>query len=322
MLDLPSLLRDKRKTALIALALLVVSTAIALTKGAPAPVRDGYSLAEPGAAGLGAPAYYAEGTAAGKAIGRAVAPIAADQVMPPWPTPQPAAGETAAEVDQRIIKNGYLTLVVEKVSEAVTRITQLAAAKGGFVQSSSVSERGDGTYSGQISIRAPAKEFEASMEAVKGFATLVKNETSSGQDVTEQYTDLQAQLRNAKAQEETYLQVLKQAKSVEDILAVQERLGSARSVVESLEGRLKFLENVTAYSTIAVSLEEEPVVRVPTKEFRPVAVIKEAVRALVAVAQNLITGLIWVVIVWGGILVPLGLLGWLGWRIWKRRADK
>lgn len=320
MLDFPSPLRDKRKMALIVLALLVVSTVIALKQGAPSPVRDSYSYARPGASGLGAPAFYAEEMAAGKAVGRAVAPIAADQVMPPDPTPQPTAGETAAEVDQRIIKNGQLALVVEKVSEAVTRIAGLATAKGGFVQSSSVLERGDGTYSGQISIRVPAQEFEASMEAVKGFATLVKSETSSGQDVTERYTDLQAQLRNAKAQEETYLEVLKQARTVEDILAVQERLGSIRSVIESLEGRLKYLENVTEYSTISVSLEEEPAVRIPTKEFRPAAIIKEAARALVAIAQDLIAGLIWVAIVWGGILAPIGLLGWLGWKVWKWRV--
>ena len=91
---------------------------------------------------------------------------------------------------------------------------------------------------------------------------------TTGQDVTEQYTDLEAQLRNAKAQEEVYLEILKQAKTVEDILLVQDRLGNIRAVIEGLEGRIKYLENATSYSTITVSLQEEPVVRAPTKEFR------------------------------------------------------
>jgi len=234
--------------------------------------------------------------------GRGIAP------MPPQPG---YGGQTAAEVDQKIIKNGSLQLAVDDVGESVNRITSLAGDKKGFVQTSSVSERRDGTHYGQITIRVPAAAFDAAMQEIKGLAAVVKNESASGQDVTEKYTDLEAQLRNALAQERTYLAVLDKAETVEEILKVQQYLGQIRGTIESLQGRLKYLENMTSYSTINVSLEEEPVVRVPTKEFRPLTSVKEAVQALVDLGQGLLVGLIWAVIVGGGLLLPFGLLALL-----------
>jgi hypothetical protein len=221
---------------------------------------------------------------------------------------QQTGGQTAAEVDQKIIKNGSLQMVVKSVSEGIDRIGALAGDKGGFVQNSSVTERGDGTHYGQISVRVPAKDFETAMNEIQALAALVKNESASGQDVTEQYTDLESQLRNAQAQEQTYLRVLEKANTVEDILKVQQRLGDIRGTIESLQGRLKYLENVTSYSTISVSLEEEPVVRLPTKEFRPGDAVKQAVQSLVSSAQKTLIAVIWIVIVGGGLLLPWALL--------------
>jgi hypothetical protein len=238
----------------------------------------------------------------------------------PVPMP-PTAGETAAEVDQKIIKNGSIRMVVDDVSASSDRIAALALAKGGFVQGSSSSERTDGTHEGYVTVRVPAKHFESTMTEIKALAKLVRNDSTNSQDVTEQYTDLEAQLRNAKKQEETYLAVLAKANTVEDILKVQERLGSIRGVIESLEGRMKYLENVTSYSTVSVTLEEEPVVRLPTKEFRPSAAVKEAVQALVGAFQQLVEALIWIVIVGGGIAVPVLLLA-LVVRAAIRRAKK
>ncbi|MFA5853850.1 MAG: DUF4349 domain-containing protein [Patescibacteria group bacterium] len=237
------------------------------------------------------------------------------------PVPSSTAGQTAADVDQKIIKTGALELLVDDVSNTAAKIGGIAVDRGGYVQSSSITEGGNGTYYGNIVVRVPVEKFESTMADLRGLATLVRNESSNGQDVTEQYTDLEAQLRNAKAQEETYLEVLKQARSVEDILKVQERLGSIRAQIESLQGRIQYLTNTTSLSTISVSLSEEPVVRAPTKEFRPVTIIKTAFQTLVVVVQDLIAGLIWLVIVWGGILLPIGLVVWLIVRAWKRRVQ-
>lgn len=230
-----------------------------------------------------------------------------DNYAPPEPY-YPNGGQTAAEVDQKIIKNGSLQLVVASVTDAAAKITAATTAKGGYVQNSSSSERSDGRHNGNITVRIPSKDFESLMSEIKALALSVKNETASGQDVTEQYTDLEAQLRNAMAQETTYLAVLDKAKTVEDILKVQQYLGQVRGTIESLQGRLKYLENVTSYSTVNIYLEEEPTIQVPTKEFRPMTELKSAVRALVDSFQKLSVSLIWAVVLGGGLLLPFALL--------------
>ncbi len=326
MTNLVAYFKQKPKTALALLvAALVVAVAWQSFRVMPYAVTQERGLSSIGVS----EDSYAYGEASGGGMPGKMAPSVAP--MPPadydgrsaammyFPTPQPTAGQTAAEVDQKIVKNGYLRMLVEKVADAAADIGKIAVERGGFVQSSSVTERGDGSYGGEVSVRVPVEKFEEAMSAIKGLATLVKHETATGQDVTEQYTDLQAQLRNARAQEEVYLEILKQARTIEDILKVQERLGSIRSVIESYEGRLKYLENTTSYSTISVSLEEEATVRAPTKEFRLGAIFRGAVQTLVAAAQDLAAGLIYVVIVWGGLLLPIGLVAWIVWKIWKRR---
>ncbi|MBU0646025.1 DUF4349 domain-containing protein [Patescibacteria group bacterium] len=234
------------------------------------------------------------------------------------PIPSPTGGETAAEVDQRIIKTGALNIVVDDVGAAATQITTLATGQGGFVQDSSVSEREDGTHYGYVTVRVPAEQFESVMTNVKKLANVVENESVTGQDVTEQYTDLEARLRNAQAQEATYLRILDQAKTVEDTLSVQRELTNIRYQIESLQGQLKYLSNKTDYSTISVYLSEEPTVGLPTKEFRPWTSVKEAVRALGVVGQNLVIAAIWVAVIGGGVLLPLGLIIWLIVKIVRR----
>ncbi|HTK59701.1 MAG TPA: DUF4349 domain-containing protein [Candidatus Baltobacteraceae bacterium] len=319
MTNLVAYFKQRPKTALGLLAISLVLTAGWFwSQNAASPsFRQ-----ESSAVGVSQDAYYYGGGSAGMP-GKAVSPMApptTDNSRMMYPVPQPTAGETAAETDQKIIKNGYLRMVVDEVAPAASEIGRMAVARGGFIQNSSVTERGDGTYVGDVTVRVPVSAFEAAMTEIKTLANVVKSETASGQDVTEQYTDLEAQLRNAKAQEEVYLEILKQAKTVEDILLVQDRLGNIRAVIESLEGRIKFLENATSYSTINVSLEEEPVVRAPTKEFRLGAIVRDAVQTLVNALQYLAASLVYAVIVWGGILLPVGLLAWIAWKIWKRRA--
>ncbi len=228
---------------------------------------------------------------------------------------EPTAGLTAAEVDQKIIKTGYLDLEVEDVSETSGKMSTLASSKGGFVQDSSVSEREDGTHYGSLTVRVPSAEFETTITEIKSYALVVTTESAQGQDVTEQFTDLEAQLRNAKAQEAEFLKILTRATTVEEILQVQSYLSTVRYTIESLEGRLQYIENRTSYSTISIELSEEPTIRIPTKDFRFGTIVREAGQALIAIGQLLATSLVWFVIVGGGILVPIGLFIWVAVKI-------
>lgn len=305
----------------VALALLLVATSA--TTNVPFRMMSS-TVSSPGYGGM--MGYATDESTGAYEYDLAVAPEMAvrdsygSPIAPPSPE-EPSAGQTAAEVDQKIIKTGYLDLAVDDVGETASKLSALATGKGGFVQETSVSERADGTHFGNVTVRVPSEQFESTMTEIKAYAASVTTESSQGQDVTEQFTDLEAQLRNAKAQEEEYLKILERATTVEEILQVQSYLSSVRYTVESLEGRIQYLENRTSYSTISVAMSEEPTVRIPTKDFRFGATISEAGQALVAIVQNLAVAAIWLVVVGGGILVPVALVVWAVRKLMiKRRA--
>lgn len=235
---------------------------------------------------------------------------------------EPTAGESAAEVEQRIIKTGNMRIVVEEIATAVSELSGQAEAVGGFIESSSVRENRSGKQTGHIVLRVPVDAFEETIARIRGLADLVREESVEGQDVTERFSDLTAQLRNAEAQEEAYLAILRRAVSVEDILSVQRELGNIRSQIEVLTGRLKYLENRTSLSTIHVTLEEDVDVQIPTTRFKPLSAAKQALQALVSTFQGAIISLIWFGIVGLGVGIPLALLIWAGYRIirwWLRK---
>jgi conjugal transfer/entry exclusion protein len=297
---------------LVLIAVLVVSWNIGMSQNGNTTSTTAFNI-KLGGANSG----IASGAVAMDAV--RVSPIQPPSVMP---VPAPTAGATAAEVDQKIIKTGNLSLTVAKAANAAARIESITTDLKGYVQSSSVSELPDGTHSGNITVRVPADQFETALTQIKATATVVKEENVSGQDVTEQYTDLQARLHNAQAQEATYLEVLKQAHTVEDILKVQEQLGIIRGDIESMQGQIKYLTNVTSYSTISVDVEEEPTINAPTKEFRPLDLIKQSVQTLIDAFQALAAGLIKLLIIGGGLLLPLALIVWIIYLIAKTLAKK
>lgn len=222
--------------------------------------------------------------------------------------------DIAAEIDEKVIKTGSLDLIVDRADESMIAVDAITKEKGGFVQTSNLQEHPDGTKSGYATIRVPAEKFDESMEALKQLALVIERETSSAEDVTERYIDLAARLKNAQAQEARYVEILDIATTVEEILQIESALGNIRGYIESLQGQLQYLDSLTGFSTITISLSEEPVITVGGKEFRPGTNVKQAAQAVVAIAQALVVAIIWIVIVGVGVGVPLALIVWLGWK--------
>lgn len=229
-----------------------------------------------------------------------------------------AAGRNDAE-PQRIIKTGQLTLRVADAPKAVEDVRAAVTAKGGFVESSSLSDNGAGPRSAWMTVRVPVASFEATMDDLKRVSVLVLNETVHGQDVTEQFVDLEADLRNARAEEASYLEILKRSGDIEDVLAVTQRLADVRGRIERLEGRKRYLENRTDFATISVTLTEETRVEVPTRTWKPLEVLRTALRDLVVSLQGLVDFLIRFVIAVVGLLLPIGIIVaviiWIGWKV-------
>lgn len=231
----------------------------------------------------------------------------------------PRGGDTAATADQKIIRTGYLTLLVDGISEALPKVSEVALKYSGFTQNSNSGEYPSGERYGYVTIRVPASAYEMAINDIRALAIKVVEESTNAQDVTEEYTDLETRLGVAREEERAYLTLLDRADSVSDLIEVQRELSNVRARIESIEGRIKYLSNQTDLSTITVSLEEDASVTVPTKPYRFISTVKNAFRGAVNIGQNIITIVVWVVVVGAMIVVPLGLIYWVGRMLWNRR---
>ena len=148
-------------------------------------------------------------------------------------------------------------------------------------------------------------------------AVRVTSESTDSQDVTEQYTDLESRLRNAEATESQYLALLEEAKDVEDILNIYERLSWVRNEIEQIKGRMQYLERTSSMSLISVYLKPETTAKpLVSAGWSALEILKSAVRGIVTFGQWAGALVIWLLIfspVWGAIL---------GIILWRRRRKR
>ncbi|MEK6321303.1 MAG: DUF4349 domain-containing protein [Acidobacteriota bacterium] len=232
-----------------------------------------------------------------------------------------AATET---IDRKIIRNGELTLETESPTEGLRKITAAAESHGGFVVTSefkqnNVAAGAKPSQSVTVVARVPASQFASALDQIRNAGERVISEKVSGQDVSEEYLDVEARLRNKKALEGQFLEIMKQARKVEDALDVQTQLADVRTEIERLEGRRRFLENQAALSTITTTLQmPQPIIAATTAGFG--TSIKQAFGDAVDTAASIILFVIQAVIVFIPIAIFFGLPGWLVWRVLRRRV--
>jgi hypothetical protein len=226
-------------------------------------------------------------------------------------------GEPAPLPEERmIVRNGDISLVVDDVLEARDEIARLAGRLGGWLVNSNIYGEEE-EERGWISIRIPSDKFDQALAELRGMAVRVNSESTSTEDITEQYVDLQSRLRNAEATESQYLALLEQATEVEDILTIYESLSRIRYEIEQIKGRMQYLERTSAMSMISINLE-------PAITLRPLIspiwnareTLNTAVRGLTTFGQGLGTAFIWIGIfspIWGTVL---------GITLWRRRKRK
>jgi hypothetical protein len=192
---------------------------------------------------------------------------------------------TNTSIDQRIIKNGDLDLKVSSLDDSTEKINQIALGNGGELFSSNSYRNADNSRSGYLTVKVPVNGFEKTISEIKKIASLVVRESISGQDVTEEFTDLQAQLKNKQAEEQQFQTIMGQAQKIQDILDVTRELSRVRGEIESLQGRIKFMTQQTDKATISVSLTEDKNITV-SDSWRPLQVAKDAVNTLIKKIQG------------------------------------
>uniref|UniRef100_UPI002ADDFAED DUF4349 domain-containing protein n=1 Tax=Thermoflexus sp. TaxID=1969742 RepID=UPI002ADDFAED len=167
-------------------------------------------------------------------------------VNPPGGIPNPAV--------RMIIKNAEMRLVVSSVDEALTRIEGLVADMGGYILNSRTWFQDEEKYA-SLTFAVPSERFEEALGRLRRIATKVADENTSGQDVSQEYVDLEARLANLEAAAARLREFLKEAKSVEEALQVEARLRELEGEIAQVKGRMNFLKGRSTYSLITVILE-------------------------------------------------------------------
>jgi hypothetical protein len=232
-----------------------------------------------------------------------------------------ASSNTASEIQQKVIKTASLSITVDDVDKAAGQITNEAILATGFVQNSSVTENEKGQKYANIILRVPTASFESLIGKIKSLAKLVEREDINGREVTEEYVDLQADLTHNQAVEAQYLELLKRAQKVEEIIAVRDKLDQIQGEIERIKGRLRYLDNQTEMSTIAVSISSEAKITLPAEKWQPWVVVKETVKKLIVSLQNFANFVIYFIFILVS-LIPYLILIYLIYRLAKWLVKK
>jgi hypothetical protein len=191
------------------------------------------------------------------------------------------AGAATNSIDSaaahKMVRTGSVDLVVKRPAEAAETIRALAENMGGFLVSSNVSG-GQNATGGWLTIRVPASRFEATWAEIRKLGLRVETEKIEAQDVTRQYVDQEANLRNLRAEEVQYLGILKQARTVKDMLQVSEKLTGVRGEIEQRQGEFDALSKQVATVAISISLRTEAEAQVFGLHWRPLHQLKLALR--------------------------------------------
>ena len=185
---------------------------------------------------------------------------------------------------------------MKKADDASAKIGQIAKDNGGDVFSSNFFEERKGVKSGSVTIKVPVANFDKTFSELKQVATLVVQESTSGQDVTEEYTDLQSQLKNKQAEEAQFVKIMEQAQKIQDILDVTRQLSRVRGEIEMFQGRIKFLNSQADMASIFINLTEDANITV-TDSWRPWQVFKDSVNRLIKEGQGFLNSIIYLVVV-------------------------
>jgi hypothetical protein len=175
------------------------------------------------------------------------------------PTAAPGSAASNSQIaDRKLVVNASLDLVLDDVQSGFERIGAIAQANGGLVADSTMRQNSDGNRRATITVRVPVNRTQDALAQIRALAVKVESERSSANDVTEEYTDLEARQRNLEASEQQLLALLAQAKNVQEVLQVQDRLTSTRTEIERIKGRINLLTRLTDLATIQAQLHPEP----------------------------------------------------------------
>lgn len=212
--------------------------------------------------------------------------------------------------DRKIIYTGYLSMIVSDPAQAMQQVEALVTEGGGYVANSQLSQFSGDLMQGNMVVRVPMGNYSSVMAALRLLGLRVLSESTNSEDVTAEFVDLEARLRNLEAAEKELLALLAEVRQrpnakPADILEVYNAVSEKRGEIEQVKGRMQYLANLTALSTINVDLVPDQGTKPVVEEgWQPLVIVKDAARTLVSILQGLVDLLIRVLI----IVVPVLLI--------------
>ena len=188
----------------------------------------------------------------------------------------PVYGGDAPAGEAKIIRNGSLAMVVLDIDKTAVAIHDIRTRLKGQPGNANFNEYGKGVRAGTVTLWVPSEKFDEAMAEIKKLALQVTSEQVSVSDVSAQFVDLEARLKNLRATEAQYVEIMTRSGTIEEVVSVMRELSSVRSQIEQIEGQLKYLSRQVALSSITVSLIEEVSPGAVSDEWRPTSVIKAA----------------------------------------------
>lgn len=150
----------------------------------------------------------------------------------------------------KIVRTAELFLLVADCRAALKKIDSLAAAENGLIEASTLEDN-----SATVTLRVPSARLDDVRAKLREFATRTTQDSVSASDVTKQYFDSEARLRNLRAQEQQYLQIMKKAHTVPNVLAVTKSLDDVRGEIEQDDADFRRLQDQVALAKIEVHLQ-------------------------------------------------------------------
>ena len=228
--------------------------------------------------------------------------------------------------ERMIVRMANMSLVVKDTEDSVAQIKDIVSSLDGYVVDMRLYREQD-QLRGTVTVRVPAESLDEALARFRGLAVKVESESGSSQDVTEEYSDLGAQLRNLEATEAELLELLgtvrERTGKAEDILAVHRELTQIRGQIEQLKGRMQYLERTAAMSAVTIELIPDVLATpITVGGWRPSETVSRAIRALLQTMRSLIDAAIWIVLYVLPVLIVVLIPFALVWFLWRRRKAR
>jgi hypothetical protein len=162
---------------------------------------------------------------------------------------------SVVDVTRKVIMTADVALEVKEFQPVADRIMTIAESNLGYISQSTMAGGTGQRKSGAITVRVPVKNFSRALDEICKLGKVISRNLQ-GQDVTEEYVDLQARVKSKQRTEERMYAILSKARTIEETLRVEGEIEKIHTEIEQLLGKIKYLENRADLSTISVAISE------------------------------------------------------------------